>query len=224
MEVSLYKRAQVCFTTSQFAAYSIVEDYGVSREYVEVVRSGCNTELSSFIQRPARLPRRIIFVGYDWERKGGPTLVKAFADVRTRFPDARLEIVGHAPLLPEAGMVLHGCVDRSELPALLERGDIFCLPSIADPSAAALIEASAFGLPVVATRVGGAPERVLDEHTGILVEPFDAKGLAAALCRLMNDAPLAREMGARGREFVLREFTWTAVAKKIAKRLREELL
>jgi len=78
-------------------------------------------------------------------------------------------------------------------------------------------------LPVVATRVGGTPERLVDGETGILVEPGDAKGLAAALCQIMDQGPFAREMGVLGREFALREFTWTAVAEKMAKRLREEL-
>lgn len=223
MEKSLYKKARVCFTTSRFAADSIVEDYSVPRERVETIYSGCNTELPAFIQRPERLPRRIIFVGYEWERKGGPTLVKAFASVQSRFPDARLDIVGDAPRFSGPGIFVHGRVDRSELPALLQKADIFCLPSIADPSAAALVEASAFGLPVVATLVGGAPERVLDGRTGILVKPSDVESLAAALCRLMEDANLGREMGMRGREFVLQQFTWAAVASKMANRIRSEL-
>lgn len=223
MEKSLYENARVCFTTSRFAADSIVEDYGVPRERVEVIFSGCNTELPSSVARPERPHRRILFVGVEWERKGGPVLLKAFAEVRKRFPDAVLDIVGCHPAISAEGATIHGRVERALIPSFLQKADIFCLPSVAEPSAVALVEASAFALPVVATNVGGTPERLIDGKTGILVEPSDAKGLAAALCRLMNDAHLAREMGARGREFVLQEFTWTAVAGKMAKRLREEL-
>lgn len=223
MEASLYKKARVCFTSSQFAADSIVEDYGVSRERVEVVCSGCNTDLPTSVARPERPPRRILFVGVEWERKGGPVLLEAFSEVQKRFPDATLDVVGCRPPVSAAGLTIHGRVERAQIASFLKEADIFCLPSLAEPSAAALVEASAFGLPVVATRVGGTPERLIDGETGILVEPSDAIGLAAALCRLMNDARLAREMGARGREFALREFTWEAVAEKMAKRLRDEL-
>lgn len=223
MEASLYQQARVCFTSSQFAADSIVEDYGVSRERVEVVCSGCNTDLPASVARPERPPRRILFVGVEWERKGGPVLLEALSEVQKRFPDATLDVVGCRPPVFAEGVSIHGRVERSLVSSFMQKADLFCLPSLADPSAAALTEASAFGLPVVATRVGGTPERVLDERTGILVEPFDAKGLAAALCRLMDNGHLAREMGARGRELVLREFTWAAVAEKVAKRIREEL-
>ena len=224
MEASLYKQARVCFTTSRFAADSIVEDYGVPRERVEVIYSGCNTDLPPSITRPERLPRRILFVGVEWERKGGPVLLEAFNEVRKRFPDVSLDVVGCRPAVSAEGVSIHGRVERALVPSFLEKADVFCLPSLAEPSAAALVEASAFALPVLATRVGGTPERVVDGETGILVAPNDVSVLAKALCHLMENGRRAYEMGARGREFVLREFTWTAVAKKMAKRLREELL
>jgi glycosyltransferase involved in cell wall biosynthesis len=223
MERKLYQTARVCFTTSRFAADSIVEDYSVPRERVEVVYSGCNTDLPSAAPSRDRLPRRVLFVGVEWERKGGPVLLEAFKEVRQSFPEALLDIVGCSPFVADAGISVHGRFDRSRIPSFFEHADIFCLPSTAEPSAAALVEASAHGLPVVATRVGGTPERVVEGSTGLLVPPSDAKALAAALCRLMEDGDLARAMGMRGRDFALREFTWTAVARKIARRLREEL-
>jgi glycosyltransferase involved in cell wall biosynthesis len=223
MERALYEKARVCFTTSHFAADSIVEDYGVPRDSVEVVYSGCNTELPASVLRPERLPRRILFVGVEWERKGGPVLLEAFDEVRKRFPDATLDIVGCSPAVSSGGVIVNGRVERVMIPSFLQKADIFCLPSLAEPSAVALVEASAFALPVVATNVGGTPERLVDGETGILVAPNDPAGLAEALTRLMDNGNLAWEMGVRGRGFVLREFTWNAVAKKMAKRLREKL-
>ncbi len=223
MEKSLYRNARVSFVTSSFAGTSIIEDYGVPGDRVAVVNSGCNTELPTSIPPRDRPSRRIIFVGVEWERKGGPVLVEAFNAVRRRFPEASLDIVGCAPFPSRPGIVVHGRVDREAVPRFLEQADIFCLASTAEPSAVALVEASAYALPVVATRVGGTPERVLDGVTGILVEPSDAEALAQALCHLMANSELAWEMGSRGHEFALHEFTWTAVADKITSRLREEL-
>lgn len=223
MEKSLYAKAKVCFTTSRFAADSIVEDYDVPRDRVAVIHSGCNTDFPVSVQERKYPPRRILFAGLEWERKGGPTLIEAFRLVRKNFADASLDIVGCSQNLSMDGVSFHGRVDRSGLSSFYDRADIFCLPSKADPSAAVLAEASAHGLPVVATRVGGAPERILDGITGVIVDPSDAKGLSMALCRLMENGELAREMGRRGREFALREFIWAAVAEKMLRRIREEL-
>jgi len=223
MERALYEKARVSFTTSRFAAASIVEDYGVPREHVEVVYSGCNTDLPTSVARPERPLRRILFVGVEWERKGGPVLVEAFDEVRKLFPDATLDVVGCSPAVSAEGVAIHGRVERALIPSFLQKAEIFCLPSLAEPSAAALVEASAFALPVVATRVGGTPERLIDGETGILVAPNDASDLAKALCLLMENDRLAYDMGVRGREFALREFTWEAAAEKMAKRLRKEL-
>jgi starch synthase len=101
-----------------------------------------------------------------------------------------------------------------------EKADIFCLPSIAEPSAAVLIEASGFGLPVVATRVGGSPERVLEGETGLLVEHSNVEALCGAIQFLIKNPEAARKMGIAGRERVLRDFTWSAVAAKILGQIR----
>ena len=223
MEKSLYSGSRVCFSTSHFAANSIVEDYGVPRERVAVVFSGCNAGLPSSVVRPDRIPRRIIFVGVEWERKGGPVLLDSFIEVRKQYPDACLDIVGCSPDVSVEGVKIYGRVESECVPAFLERADIFALPSLAEPSAAALVEASAFGLPVIATRVGGSPERLIDGTTGILVRPNDTGDLSEAIIRLMRNQTLAKEMGANGREFAMREFTWAAVAEKMANRLRCEL-
>jgi len=69
-----------------------------------------------------------------------------------------------------------------------------------------ILEAMAAGLPVVATSVGGVPELVLDEETGLLVPPGDAEALAAALRRVLEDAYLRRRLGSAGRERAQREF------------------
>lgn len=223
MEDSLYKEAQVCFTSSRFAADSIVEDYKVPAGRVAVVHSGCNTKLPDALPMRNRAPRRILFLGVEWERKGGPVLFEAFKSIRQSFPDASLDIVGCSPAVEFPGIAIHGRVNSDAVPALLMKADIFCLPSLAEPSAAALAEASVYALPVVATRVGGTPERVIDGSTGLLVPPSNAKALADALSRLMQDGACARQMGECGRELILREFTWSAVADKILRRLREEV-
>jgi len=223
MERNLYGKCRVCFTISRFSADSLVEDYGVDPQCVQVVGSGCNIDLPESAPLRSGVPRRIVFVGGEWERKGGPVLVEALRIVRGSFPDVTLDVVGDCKDISDPGVRCHGRVPRERLGAYLLASDIFCLPSFSEPAAAALVEASGFALPVVATRVGGTPERVREGETGFLVEPGDARALADALLKLMRDPALARRMGAAGRRFVLEEFTWAATARRIAARISDEL-
>jgi phosphatidylinositol alpha-1,6-mannosyltransferase len=81
----------------------------------------------------------------------------------------------------------------------------------------AYLEAQAAGKPVIATRIGGIPEAVLDNQTGILIPPDNPKALAQALIKLLTDEELARQLGEQGRERVKREFDWEKQVGKIVK-------
>lgn len=220
MEAGLYKNAGATFVSSEFAAGSVREDYGVPGERVRNVGSGSNVLWPNAVDVGARLGAVILFVGVDWERKGGPELVRAFREVRTAVPGAELWIVGCRPSVNEPGVVVRGRLSREETAECYRGADVFCLPSRMDPSASVLAEAAGFGLPVVATPVGGNVERVRDGETGFLV---GADGLADRLIRLLRDQDLRKRMGAAGREMALGEFTWAAVADRIATRIEEDL-
>ena len=117
-------------------------------------------------------------------------LVQAAAIVRQSDPDLRIEVAGDGPCRGELGRLvgelgLDGCVsflgEIHDVPALLARGAIFVLPSRSEGISLTLLEAMACGLPVVATRVGGTPEVVVDGETGLLVPPADPAALAEAV-------------------------------------------
>ncbi|MGC1481847.1 MAG: glycosyltransferase family 4 protein [Chthoniobacterales bacterium] len=221
MERRLYEGADCTFVSSEFAAGSVREDYGVESERVMNVGSGSNVDWPEFVDGSDRRGTVILFVGVDWERKGGPELVRAFREVRSAVPGAELWIVGCRPGLSEDGVVERGRLSREETAECYRKADVFCLPSRMDPSASVLAEAAGSGLPVVATAVGGNVERVRDGATGFLV---DAGRLAERLRTLLMDAELRKRMGAAGREMAMREFTWTAVAGRIAARIEAELI
>jgi glycosyltransferase involved in cell wall biosynthesis len=107
---------------------------------------------------------------------------------------------------------------------------VFCCPSIYEPFGIINLEAMACGTPVVASAVGGIPEVVVDDETGILVpleqqrqspfEPVDparySADLAAAVNRLLGDAELRERMAIAGRERVQEKFSWAAIARQTA--------
>lgn len=220
-EKALYREAAVNFTSSEFSALSLVEDYGIPRERVSCVFSGVNMPFPAGLDPSRRKGLRIVFVGVDWERKGGPDLVEAFQRVAPEFPDAELHIVGCRPAVNLPRVVIHGRVPSEEVITHLEAASLFAMPSRVEPAAVALVEASAYGLPVVSTAVGGNTERVLDGETGFLAEAGNISQLADALRKLLGDAALRERLGLRGREYALQHFTWPAVCDKIAQRIRE---
>lgn len=147
----------------------------------------------------------------------------ALREVRQIHPHVSLDVVGCHPQLGEPWVRVHGRVRSEQVAGFFREADVFCLPSLAEPSASVLVEAAGFGLPVVATRVGGSPERVMDGRTGLLVGAGDVRALAGAIGRLVGDPTTAAVMGTAGRELVLREFTWTATARRIMDRIGKEL-
>lgn len=220
MEVVLYRESAITFTTSRFAADSIIEGYGIPSSHVACVFSGINVAFPEAVPARAEAPPRILFVGVEWDRKGGPELLAAFTEVRKTFPKAELHIVGCRPVIDTPSVFIHGKIPSSEVQAHLERATVFCMPSRVEPSAVALVEAAAYGLPVVSTLTGGNPDRVIDGETGFLVPVQDSSALASALKKLLADPALALRMGERGRAHARAHFTWSAVAGKIADAIR----
>jgi glycosyltransferase involved in cell wall biosynthesis len=94
----------------------------------------------------------------------------------------------------------------SDVAGLLGRASLFVLPSISEGVSLTLLEAMARGLPVVATRVGGTPEVVVDAETGLLVPPRDPAALANAIVQVASDCERARQLGEAGRRRVERHF------------------
>ncbi len=148
--------------------------------------------------------------------KDHATLVAAMALLRDRVPEARLVIAGEGELRPaleaqarELGLgdrvVLAGF--RHDLDRLLPAFSVFCLSSRLEGLGTSLLDAMAFGLPVVATAAGGIPEVVEDGVTGRLVPPRDPAALADALAVALGDEERRRAWGAAGRRRFAERFT-----------------
>ncbi|RKS71305.1 glycosyltransferase involved in cell wall biosynthesis [Motilibacter peucedani] len=226
-ERATYARAQHLFAFYQATADSLVDDYGVDPARVSVVGAGANVAELPQVRTSAPVgPPEILFVGNDFERKGGQVLLEAFALVRRAHPDARLRLVGAGPrgdLGP--GIEATGRVrDRAELARIYAGATVFCLPSLFDPFPLVVLEAMAHTLPVVATTVCGIPDMVVEGETGLLVKPHDAAGLADALCELLRDPVRAQQLGAAGRSRVESRFQWDHVVDRMLPALTRERL
>ncbi|MDX6665926.1 MAG: alpha-maltose-phosphate synthase [Solirubrobacteraceae bacterium] len=219
-ETRIYAEARHVFTQAQYAASSIVADYGVAPERVTAVGTGANFEPLPVLVAREREPA-VLFVAKYWELKGADVLLAAFRRVREQMPTARLWMVGrYEGPADEPGVEVKGFVyDRDELADLYARASVYCLPSRFESSGNSIVEAMAFGVPCVASDVGGLPDVVDEGHTGFLVPPGEPEPLAAALLRLLSDPELATRLGAEGRRRVETSGTWDAVAGRMAPHL-----
>jgi glycosyltransferase involved in cell wall biosynthesis len=194
--------ARAIVTWSRWAADSVVRDYGVTPDRVHVIRPG--VDANRFHPRQGERdpgPVRILFVGGDFERKGGADLLAA---IRPLADAVEVDIVTSSPAaLVGAGarVRIHSAVaaNSTMMTELYRRADIFALPTRADTLALVLAEAMASGLPIVTTQVGGIPELVLDGHNGLVVLPGNARHLSEALRTLVERPDLRQLMGERGR-------------------------
>lgn len=208
------------FVNCQWAADSVVADCGVPSDKVHVVYAGGNLEFSEASSNHRR-EAEILFVGRDWERKGGPLLVEAFTRVRKKFSDAQLTVAGCKPAKRIPGMKVIGPLDvrrpteRKALQDLFLRATCLGHPAGFDPFPNVLIEAAWAGLPVVTISTGSRGEAVLDGETGYLVADADADQLAEAFIRVLSDRDSAREMGRLARERAQDLFSWERIAERI---------
>jgi glycosyltransferase involved in cell wall biosynthesis len=162
----------------------------------------------------------VLFVGIDWERKGGPLLLDAFRRVRAARPSARLVIVGCTPEVTDEGVEVVGyldkddAADRTRLLDLYAGATCFALLSDLDPFPNVILEAAYLGVPAVSTNEGSRPELIVDGETGLLVDR-DVDEIAAAIVDLLADAGRADAMGRAAQRRVEERFTWPAVSHHI---------
>lgn len=224
MEADLYHSATLVFARSTHVRDVIVHGYGCPADRVVVVGVGPNvTPPDDDRDRPWH-GGRIVFVGVDWERKGGADLVAAFARVRAVHPQARLDIVGCTPPgVGGDGIVVHGRLQLDEVAAVLAEADVFCLPTWSEPFGVAFIEAMHAGLPVVGTDLAAVPDFARPGETGALVSPGDVSGLAEQLTAMLGDPDATRRMGRAARELARRTYSWDVVMASIRDQIERAL-
>jgi glycosyltransferase involved in cell wall biosynthesis len=213
---TVYHRATGLVGWSSWVKQSFVEDYGYREQDVAVIPPGVDVEQFVAGDRNHELPR-ILFVGGDFERKGGTLLLEVFR--RRLRGRAELILVTRDKVATEPGVTVHNNVaaNSAQLRELYATSDLFVLPTLADAFSLVAMEALAASMPVVATRVGGIPDIVLDGQNGYLLDAGDSAALGDAIEALVTDGSRRRKMGEFGREDALKRFD----ARENARRLFE---
>lgn len=225
LEKKAYQNATLVFTMSSNISRSLIQDYGCDPSKVVCVYGGSNVRVSEEEPfDPDRYKRKnILFVGLDWERKGGPVLAEAFRQVLKVHPDATLTIVGCKPELDVPNCQVLGRVDLKEVKKNLNKASVFCLPSRLEPFGIAFLEAMAHKLPVVATRIGSIPDFIHEDRNGYLVEPDNPEQVAGALINLLRSEEKCRNFGEYGYRLFHERYTWEKTGRKISDNIKSVL-
>lgn len=220
LERQLFLGAQRRLAPSFAMARELAANYGDRSTLV--VPNGVDLPTPSPEAR--RMPGRILFVGRLVQEKGLAHLLQALAMVRSTMPEAHLIIVGAGPERPALRrqvrrLRLDACVEfLGQLPpdAVTRQravAEVAVVPSSYEPFGLVALEAMAWGIPLVASNVGGLRE--FTEGAAVLVPPADAAALAQALLRVLSDARLRQGLARRGIERA-RDYTWDRCAERTA--------
>ena len=224
-EASLYRHADCVFTMSSNVERTLTHDYRLPRERVLCVGAGVRDDAAARLTGiPLVLDRyragRILFVGREWDRKGGPELLDAVRAMRREHPSATLVVVGCHPAIRDTGVEVIGEAGADELHRQFAAASVFCLPSRMEPFGLVFLEAMAAGLPVVARRLGATPDFVTS-GTGVLLDAeASSTALADALRALVADPGRCLRLGQEGRATVNGRYSWNRACTAIAGRMR----
>jgi glycosyltransferase involved in cell wall biosynthesis len=192
---------------------------------LSVIGNGVNATQFENLKRGRTSVFTVLQVGkFDWN-KGQDLLLRALKQMTDRNIACQAVLVGGsgpdleqtksliAELGLESSVTLHVDVPHAEIPRFMAIADVLVLPSRAESFGLVLIEAGAAGVPVIATAVGGIPELVKHERTGILIPPESVDLLREAIERLMRDERLCAQISAEMRSHVLAYCTWASAAR-----------
>lgn len=216
------------FPRSQYAANSVLNDYSISSEKVTVAGAGYN-------HNEVPLPhesydnKNILFIGVQFDRKGGPLILEAFRMVRNVFPDATLTIVGCNPDINEPGVEVVGRIYKDsdggtrKILEYYSKASIFCIMSSFEPFGIVVIEAQNSYVPCIVPNKFAFTEMVENGLTGVHLTEETPYALSEVMLDLLADPLRLKAMGEAANKFVQRKWTWDKVAERIEKRIISDL-
>ncbi|MEY5018341.1 MAG: hypothetical protein RJB54_259 [Actinomycetota bacterium] len=240
IEKTAYENASAIIAVSDGMRADVLNSYPeISEDKVVTIRNGIATDLfkpnpdDSILSKYKINAPFAMFVGRITRQKGLAHLLRAWRDISSEYT---LVLAASSPDEPAIGKEVETLIEelsnskgnviwikemlsRHELTALLTQAQVFVCPSIYEPLGIVNLEAMACETAVIASRVGGIPEVVNHEETGLLVDyvadsQIFESNLVAALNKVLSDGDLAHRMGKAGRSRAISEFGWDKVAQQ----------
>lgn len=227
LQRTMLERADAVLLASDWAVQSAATHYGLPLERLKTVPMGANLDEDPGFAPPDRSgPLRLLFIGYDWRRKGGDLVLAVWRELRKQTGTAELHIVGCQPQQAEGleGVTLHGVLRKSNpteyetLVKLFAAASFFIMPSRQEAFGLVYCEAAAFGRPSVASATGGVPTAVENDVTGILLPPdAGVSDYAARISAVWADAERYEQMCEAARRAYRERLCWEAWGEGLSK-------
>jgi glycosyltransferase involved in cell wall biosynthesis len=225
-ETKIYHNATLNFTMCSNISQSMIEDYSCNSNNVSCVYCGANVQAKEeeIFDEKRFSNKNILFVGVDWQRKGGPVLIDAFRKVLETYPDATLTIVGCTPKLDLPNCNIVGRIPPSDLKKYFEQASVFCLPTNIEPFGVVFLEAMSYKLPIIAKNIGAIPDFVFEGKNGYKLEPNNPQQLAQKLIELIGSPDRCKIFGEYGHKIFWDRYTWKKTGIRIRKKIEPFLI
>jgi glycosyltransferase involved in cell wall biosynthesis len=216
------------FPRSQYAANSVINDYGVPPAKITVAGAGCNHNEEPLLHENYG-NKNILFIGVQFERKGGALILDAFRILRKLMPDATLTIIGCNPNINEPGVEVVGRIYKDsdhgsrKILEYYSKASIFCIMSIFEPFGIVVIEAQNSYVPCIVPNRFAFTEIVKNGLTGIRLVEETPKALSKVMFDLLGDPLRLKAMGEAANRFIQGQWTWDKAAERIEQRITRDL-
>jgi glycosyltransferase involved in cell wall biosynthesis len=222
LDKKAYHKAKHIILASKWAADSAIKDYNVDPDKITIIPFGANLQHlpdENELKWEKRDTCRLLFLGVHWQRKGGDIALKAVERLEQLGMKVHLTIIGCVPpnpVDPEKITVIpflnkNVPEEEKELFEHLKQSDFFILPTRAECAGIVFCEASAFGLPIVATDTGGVSSYVVENQNGFLLPVTDnGEGYAKKIFEVYNNVERYKELRKSCLLFYKENLTWNA--------------
>jgi glycosyltransferase involved in cell wall biosynthesis len=228
-EKKLYEKIDYIFTMSKWLSESFIKDFGINVKKIFPVGAGINLPYIKEINNKCYDENNILFVGRDFNRKGGHILLEAFQKVKKEIRSANLTLIGPKIENPPEGVRCLGFISKfckNGIDSLLDeysKASIFVMPSLYEPFGIVFAEAMAHKLSCIGTSICAMPEIIENGVNGYIVPPQDSNLLAKKIIDILKDTKTCREMGNNAYDKYLKNYRWDVVISKMIKTIEDKL-
>jgi glycosyltransferase involved in cell wall biosynthesis len=237
IEQAAFRNASKLLFETPWAAHSAIEDYSISSQKVRAIGIGANLDhippREQVLTKKPSEQCRLLFIGVDWQRKGGDIVYETLLKLHEMGIVAELTVCGCVPPggVHHPRMTVIPFLDKNderqlrEIEKLYTMADFFILPTRAEAYGIVFCEAAAFGVPVITTSTGGVPEVVRDGENGFLL-PLDARGAeyAEVIAKIYQDEQRYAQMVRSSRAAYDERLNWDAWGKGVHAILQEMMV
>ena len=221
LDKKAFHLAAHCMLASDWCGQSAIADYGIDATKISIVPCGANLDQVPRAEMSASTQHencQVVFLGVDWERKGGAIALEAFRQFRKEHPTATMRIIGCVPpveILADEGIEVISFLDKNKsaemqrLHEILLETDLLLLPTRAECAGIVFCEAAAYSIPSISTNTGGVATYVREGINGyILPITAGAADYTAVMNNIWNNQPEFARLKQESRKLFEQELNW----------------